>query len=167
MTLRNRADRPRNAPPLEERRESSYRVRVGGFRGVSRSTRRVGKRRGEGAGSSAPTLSSRSMDAVNAAQKSRCTAGSAKSEGRNPSNTTVLSTGRTWTLASATVAKVAARRRATAASAGGGARETRGGGRHRAASATGGGDRGGGVGAAASGSRTGEKELLLLGTVPP
>lgn len=58
------------------------------------------------------------MDAVNAAQKSRCTAGSAKSEGRNPSNTTVLSTGRTWTLASATVAKVAARRRATAASAG-------------------------------------------------
>ena len=50
---------------------------------------------------------------------------------------------------------------------GGGARETRGGGRHRAASANGGGDRGGGVGAAASGSRTGEKELLLLGTVPP
>lgn len=55
-----------------------------------------------------PTRSSRSMDAVNALQKSLWTPRSLKSEGLNKSSTTVCSTGRTCTLASATGASVSA-----------------------------------------------------------
>ena len=48
------------------------------------------------------------MDAVNALQKSLWTPRSLKSEGLNKSSTTVCSTGRTCTLASATGASVRA-----------------------------------------------------------
>jgi hypothetical protein len=48
------------------------------------------------------------MDAVNALQKSLWTPRSLKSEGLNKSSTTVCSTGRTCTLASATGASVSA-----------------------------------------------------------